>query len=133
MTIKDDLIILASYQEPASFGANTGGVNQAFLSAAPNAAYDGWLTVGITGGDTAGALGSVGIDWDSWTDSAGITTNNGAVFWMSPGDGPHANAGAIPVAQVTIDTSSALNAAVNVQGRMVKWRCFLDLSRCPPR
>ena len=44
--------------------------------------------------------------------SAGITTNNGAVFWMSPGDGPHANAGAIPVAQVTIGTSSALNAAV---------------------
>ena len=30
------------------------------------AEFDGWLTVGITGGDTAGALSSIGLDFDGW-------------------------------------------------------------------
>ena len=116
----------AAYQVATPFGANTGGTNPAFWAVANNAAlgfaqYDSWLSAGLTDGDAGGALSSIGIDWDGWTADSGIEVTDGAVFWMSPGDGPHANAGAIPVAQVTIDTSSALNAAVNVQGRMVKW------------
>jgi hypothetical protein len=75
-------------QADAPFGANIGGVAAAFVAAVPTTAFDSWLTVGITGGDAAGALSSIGIDWDGWTASAGLSVDNGAVFWMSPGDGP---------------------------------------------
>ena len=56
-----------------------------FLSVSPTAAYDSWLTVGITGGDGAGLLSSVGIDWAAWTDSTGLAIGNGAVFMMCAG------------------------------------------------
>ena len=47
--------IPAAYQADAPFGANTGGVAAAFVAAVPTTAFDSWLTVGITGGDSAGA------------------------------------------------------------------------------
>ena len=78
----------AAYQSDAPFGANTGGVAAAFVAAVPTTTYDSWLTVGITGGDAGGKLSSIGIDWSTWTADAGLSTDNGAVFWMSPDDGP---------------------------------------------
>ena len=51
----------AAYQEATPFGSNTGGVNAALISASPTAAYDSWLTVGITDGDASGALGTIGF------------------------------------------------------------------------
>ena len=69
----DDMVIPAGYQEAAPFGANTGGVSTAFVAVIPTAAFDSWLTVGITDGDAGGKLGSVGIDFGGWTDSAGAT------------------------------------------------------------
>ena len=108
----DDMVLPAGYQEPAPFGANTGGVSAAFVSVIPTAAIDSWLTVGITDGDAAGALGTVGIDFAAWTDSAGATINNGAVFWMAPGDGP---SGKAVVAQITTDGD--FDAVINAQGR----------------
>jgi hypothetical protein len=76
------------------------------------AEFDGWLTVGITGGDTTGSLSSIGLDFDAWTTDAGLTTDNGAVFWMSPDDGP---SGTAVIAQVTV--SGGFTAVVNCQGR----------------
>ena len=108
----NDMVIPAGYQEVAPFGANTGGVNAAFVSVSPTAAFDSWLSVGITDGDASGALGSVGIDFSAWTDTAGATINNGAVFWMAPTDGP---AGKAVVAQIT--TSGDFDAVINAQGR----------------
>merc|ERR1740130_1049991 len=67
------LEIPASYQEAAPFGANTGGVNPAFVDISASAAVDGWLSVGIVEGDAAGALGSVGIDFSAWTADAGLS------------------------------------------------------------
>ena len=106
------MIIPAGYQEPAPFGANTGGVNAAFIPVAPSAAYDSWLSVGITDGDAGGALGSVGIDFTAWTSDAGITIDNGAVFWMDPGGGPSSTA---VVAQITTD--GTFSATINAQGK----------------
>ena len=106
------LTMPASYQEAAPFGANVGGANPAFFPIMAGAAFDGWLTVGITDGDTAGALSSIGLDFDAWTADAGISTDNGAVFWMSPDDGP---TGSAVVAQVTV--SGGFSAMINAQGR----------------
>jgi hypothetical protein len=102
----------AAYQENAPFGANVGGVNPAFLSAKPTAAYDSYLTVGKTEGDAAGEISSIGIDWDSWTISAGLSVDNGAAFWMTPDDGP---TGSAVVAQITV--AGPWDAKLSVQGR----------------
>jgi len=106
------LSVPASYQEAAPFGSNTGGVSPGFVAVIATAAYDGWLTVGITDGDTAGALGSVGLDWTMWTDNAALESANGAVFFMSPDDGP---AGEAVVAQFT--TAPGWSASLGAQGR----------------
>ena len=45
-----------------------GGV-PAFAAAAPDSAYDSWLTIGATDGSLGNALASIGIDWDSWDES----------------------------------------------------------------
>ena len=101
------------------FGVDIGGTNPAFWAVANSEAlgyaqYDSWLTVGITEGDTANALASIGIAFDAWDaehpldssdDSGGGKTrqifpltssptstsvaNRGgvwraAVFWMDP-------------------------------------------------
>ena len=90
-----------------------GGVAAAFIAAVPTTAYDSWLTVGIINGDAAGALSSIGIDWTSWTASAGLSADDGAVFWMSPDDGPSSD---VVVAQVTVSGGTA-TASLNAQGR----------------
>ena len=104
--------IPASYQEGAPFGCNTGGISSQLTAIIATAAYDGWPTVGITEGDSAGALGNIGIDWDAWTDSAGIENDNGAVFFLSQDDGPAESA---VVAQFTVDGD--WSAAFGAQGR----------------
>ena len=61
--------------------------------------------MGITDGDTTGAVSSVGIDFDAWTDASGISTANGAVFWMDPMAAPAASTlpgGELVVAQLTV-------------------------------
>ena len=108
----DDMTLPAGYQEGAPFGTNTGGVAAAFVAVMPSSGVDSWLSVGITDGDAGGALGSVGIDFASWTADAGITVSNGAVFWMSPNDGP---TGASVVAQITTDAD--FSASISAQGR----------------
>jgi hypothetical protein len=106
--------IPAAYQSDPTFGSNIGGVATAFVAAVPTTAYDSWLTVGITNGDAGGELSSIGLDFDNWTTSSGLATDNSAVFWMSPDDGP---TGTAVIAQVTI--SGAFTAVVNAQGRSV--------------
>ena len=53
------------------FGVDIGGTNPAFWAVANSEAlgyaqYDSWLTVGITEGDTANVLASIGIAFDAW-------------------------------------------------------------------
>ena len=98
------------------FGVDIGGTNPAFWAVANSEAlgyaqYDSWLTVGVTEGDTANALASIGIAFDAWDaqhpldssdDSGGGKTrrhlpfpfcasaanrrgaSRAAVFWMDP-------------------------------------------------
>jgi hypothetical protein len=110
----------AAYQVATPFGADIGGVNPAFFAIANSAAlgfaeFDSWLTVGMTDGSNPGALSaSPGFGLDAWTDSAAFTTDNGAVFWMSPDDGP---SGSAVVAQITITSGSTGVVTMGLQGR----------------
>jgi hypothetical protein len=59
-----------AYQADAPFGKNVGGVSPAFFAVMPDSEFDSWLTVGITDGDTGGALSSIGLDFDSWNSGS---------------------------------------------------------------
>ena len=120
-TAISEMNLPAAYQCAAPFGGNTGGTNVAFWAIANNAAlgfaqFDSWLTVGITDGDATGQLGNIGIDFASWNDAAGITVSDGAVFWMSPDDGPAAGTDAV-LAQITVAEGSTGTASMGMQGR----------------
>ena len=62
------LTVPPAYQVAAPFGADVGGVNPALFAAMPTAEFDSWLSVGVIGGDDAGNLGSIGIDFANWNE-----------------------------------------------------------------
>jgi ammonia channel protein AmtB len=81
-----------AYQVARPFGAGLGGVDPSFWAVANNAGlgfaqYDSWHTVGITDGGH-GRLGSIGIDLSTWTETAGLSIDDGAVFCMDPEHAP---------------------------------------------
>ena len=87
------------------------------------AQYDSWLTVGMTRAEQTGALGVIGDDLDTWSVHKGLVTDNGAVFWMNPDDGPSMDdnngaqgkgspAGNVVIAQLTVKTGSSFDAQV---------------------
>ena len=79
------------------FGVDIGGTNPAFWAVANSEAlgyaqYDSWLTVGVTEGDTANALASIGIAFDAWdaehpldsSDDSGGGTTRRHFFLFAP-------------------------------------------------
>jgi hypothetical protein len=80
------------YQLAPPFGVNVGGPNPAYFPYMAGCEYDSYITVGpnptagVTG--SAGAsfvrsgLSTIGIDFDQWTETSGVSFNNGALFYM---------------------------------------------------
>ena len=103
------------FQSGQPFGSNIGGSNPQFWMYDPNARYDSWLTIGIVDGQNTDSLSSIGIDWDSWGITNGITVTNGAVFCMDPTRGSTANPTVI--AQISVAHGAAWTAVVNARGK----------------
>ena len=108
-----------AYHSASPFGVDIGGVNPAFFVIANNAAlgyaeFDSWLTIGITEGDSSGAISSIGVDFTSWSLTQGLQISNGAVFMMSPDDGPEGN---VVVAQITSNVGMTRQMSIAAQGR----------------
>lgn len=123
-----EMVIPPAFQVDVPFGTNVGGTDPQFWAFAAGCQYDSWLTVGLTEGDSHSSLSSVGVDLTSWSESVGITTSDGAVFWMNPDSAPAT--GSAVVAQLTVPTE-ATNYAVKLcaQGRGAgdDWQqCFVD-------
>ena len=95
------MVIPAAFQVAAPFGANVGGVNPAFFTVVPDAAFDSWLTVGLSEGDSGGDLSSIGIDFGSWTESTELVVTDGAVFAMQPDSFEAGRSSDVLVAQLT--------------------------------
>merc|ERR1711939_46167 len=89
-----------AFQVAAPFGADTGGVNPAFVALNADAEFDSWITVGVTDASATISM-SPGLDgtFDTWNEANGFSTTNGAIFWMSPPDGPQGTG--IVIAQIT--------------------------------
>ena len=107
----------AAYQVITPFGVDTAGANPQFFGFMAEAEYDSWLSIGITDGDHAGELSSIGIDFPSWTDSVGLTVDDGALLWMHPEAAP---GGDVVVAQLTVASGSSGTVTMGMQGRSIQ-------------
>jgi hypothetical protein len=72
--------------------------------------------VGVTDGSATGDVSSIGIDFDSWTAAEGLSTENGAVFWMNPTKAP--STWPCVVAQVTVPSNAPWSATVSARGKL---------------
>ena len=114
-TAETTMVFPPAFQVGAPFGVDIGGVNPAFVAVVAEAEYDSWLTVGVIDGSAGSAIAaSPGLGLDGWTEDAAFSTNNGAVFWMSPSDGPSGRG--IVMAQIT-SAAGRGRATADVQGK----------------
>lgn len=111
-------------QVAAPFGADTGGTNPAYFAYNAECQYDSWLTVGMTNGGSG--LGNIGIAFDDWTLTRGVSVTDGAVFWMNPNDSPGRATATDPmyksvIAQITVRSSDTAWRFVvgEAQGRSI--------------
>ena len=111
-------------QTDPQFGVDIGGAAPAFFAFNAEAEFDSWLTIGITDGSSPGAIsvspGADGADAvAAWSETQGIETANGAVFWMDPNASP-GGADPIVLAQITSaegsGTASAMLQGQNTDG-----------------
>ena len=110
-----------AYQCPTPFGTSVGGANPQFFAIANNpslgyAEFDSWVTVGITDGDASGALSSIGLDFSEWSETTSLVSSDGAVFWMSPDDGPSAE---VVLGQLTVASDASGTVTLGLQGRSI--------------
>ena len=106
-----------AYQGTSIYDSNLGGVAPEIVAINGDAAYDSWLTIGITDGDKNNELASVGIDFNSWTADTGIYTTNGAVFLMDS-DKDIVQEPEHIISQITIQDNDVQDVIINVQGKL---------------
>ena len=108
------MLIPPAFQIDGPFNTDIGGISQNIINLFPNAVYDSWLTIGITGGNQDHILSTIGIDFDEWTETNGITTTNGAVFLMDPRQILEENE--YIIGQLTIPNNNKETMVLNIQG-----------------
>jgi len=113
--------IPVAYHTEGVFNSNIGGVNPNLIDIYPDAAYDSWLTIGITDGDPDNLISTIGIDYNLWTETEPLDIGNGAVFLMDPEIVVSENNEYI-IGQLTIMTNKIENVIINVQGKIVNSR-----------
>lgn len=108
-----------AFQADAPFGCDIGGVDPAFFTYSSAAASDSWLSVGVTGGNSNGAIASIGIDFNSWSETKPMVVSDGAVFWMDPLNAPQdpMTGGQVQIGQITTPAGTTWSATVNAQGK----------------
>jgi hypothetical protein len=112
----DPMSIPPAYQVATPFGTNIGPSNPAFFPVMPDCEFDSFITLGMDGPATiTGALSAVGVDFDSWDETHGLLTTDGAVFFMDPDHG--ATTEPVTIAQLTVRTGSSFEGRFSAQGR----------------
>ena len=105
-----------AYQAATPFGTNIGPTNPAFFAVMADCEFDSFVTLGMDGPAVQpGALSAIGIDFDSWSESTGLRTTDGAVFYMDPDHG--ATNEPVVIAQLTVRTGTQFTGTFSVQGR----------------
>ena len=103
------------------------------------AAFDSWLTVGITEGDANNQLGIAGLTQQlkKWNEKTGIDATDGSVFWMDPNKSTAKGQGKpIVLAQLTVPSSYKGSAKMGIIGQVQngkageKWRDDVCGEKC---
>ena len=71
---------------------------------------------------TPGAMSSIGIDFASWSETTGLSTGNGAMFFMDPDHGARLQDGLqdpepVVFLQLTVRSGSTFSGQLSAQGR----------------
>jgi hypothetical protein len=120
--VEHPMDIPPAYQGSSIFNSNLGGIDPGIIAINHDATYDSWLTIGLTDGDPRNKLSVVGIDFDSWTETVGIHTTNGAVFVMDPQE-VIVQGDEYVVAQLTIPNDESTDVVINAQGELNCDKC----------
>lgn len=107
-----------AYQDTSNniFNSNIGGVQQGLIDIHPDSRFDSWLTIGITDGNQANKISSIGIDFDTWTNTHGLSIDNGAVFILDPQE-KIVDSDEYIIAQLTLPNTIETDVIINVQGK----------------
>ena len=111
-----------AYQGVNIFNSNIGGLATELIAINPDAAFDSWLTIGLTNGDANNKLSSVGIDFSSWTETQGIHTTDGAIFLMDANE-VIVNGREYVIAQLTVPDNYVGDITLNAQGSLSCDKC----------
>jgi len=122
---KNPMIIPPAYQSIVNFNSNIGGVSPSIVNIDSDAQYDSWLTIGVTDGDINNEIMTVGIDFDSWTGTSGISVTNGVVFTFDPNE-MIVTGNEYIIGQITIPNERSVDMTVNVQGKTNCVNCDVD-------
>lgn len=115
---ENHITIPPAYQSTNGLNNNLAGYSDYLMDMIPDTQYDSWLTIGLTNGDPTNEISSVGVDFKSWTETTGITIDDGAVFLMDPENRNTENQGSeVIIAQLTIPNNRRENAIFNIQGK----------------
>ena len=117
-TPADPMVIPAAFHAPEPFGgADIGGSDPLLWKHNEALQFDSWLTVGAVqwdAGETSDHLSSVGIDFDSWTETQDLVVSNGAVFWVEPKIGCQQD----PTLVAQFSSKSHWKAVINARGKL---------------
>ena len=106
-------------QFPPAFNHGTNGVD---IGGGGNA-RDSWLTIGYNLGGVVqdsveqSDIATIGIEFESWSNTKGLVVQNGAVWRMDAQAEDASNTGTVLVAQLTLPTEVVPWAILNARGR----------------
>ena len=113
----NNMIIPSAYQVHQHLGANIGGINPVILNYIHESIFDSWFTISVTDGNDMGYINSIGIDWNNWSQTNGITVNNGAIFLNDP-ILKLSNTNEYVIAHLTVDDTNSHQLIINVNGKI---------------
>jgi hypothetical protein len=83
---------------------------------------------------SSGNLGNIGISFDDWTETAPLTFDNGAIFWMNPDDATPARTSVsspgtdVVLAHLTVVTGTMWTMTIGkLQGRSLSGQDFQEV------
>jgi len=98
------------------FGSNIGGVSNEIILMNPESEYDSWITIGETDGNIDNEVSTIGIPFERWSETSGLTVTDGAIFLMNP-DVTMDIYSELIVGRITIATGTSETAVLNFQGK----------------
>jgi hypothetical protein len=111
--------IQRSYHVDKPFGSDFKAPSDLLFDFLPETEYDSYITIGYEDEDEDLAnLSTIGLDFDQWTETSDLVTDDGMIFAMDPRVENKKINGKIFVGQLTIGENESVDTQFNIQGKM---------------